>query len=198
MPPQLQSRAADSWPSGDEALAAPDTLRDRELGGTAPLPPLPVPARVATEPFNEPLRVVTEPLTMPARARVSVSYEVYTPDDTLRAKQALPRERDGTGRQRRLGLGALGFSLVLVTTLAGFAQCDDEASVGRVETTSASLPASRPAPSAAMATTPTTTTSTAAVVTLEPLTSAGVPPIPFSPPLAPASPAPRRRTQRKL
>jgi hypothetical protein len=152
---------------GPDAVA-PDTIRD----GTAPLA---APQRLATTMPIE--RVVTVPLARVATRAARLTYDVYTPDDTLRGAQALrATEADGATRQRarrrRLGLGALGLAVTLGTTLMAIGSCDDSAT-GRVETTAAITPAS------------------ARAVPQPPATDDVIPPITFSPPL---SPPPRRRS----
>ena len=166
------ARAPASGPTslGSEG-AAPDTIRE----GTAPLL---APHRVATVPM-----AVTAPLAPVARRPARLTYEVYTPDDTLRGARALTevdaahatKERE---KRRRLGLGALALAVTLSTTLMAVGSCDDTAT-GRVETTAAVATAvtARPAPAR-----PTAAPATA--------TADVIPPITFSPPLAPP---PRRR-----
>lgn len=152
--------------------APPDTIRD----GTAPLL---APHRVATVPM-----AVTAPLAPIARRPPRLTYDVYTPDDTLRGARAITegeaahattKERE---KRRRLGLGALALAVTLSTTLMAVGSCDDSAT-GRVETTAAVATAvtARPAPAP-----PTAAPATA--------TADVIPPITFSPPLAPP---PRRR-----
>ena len=162
---------------------APDTVRDRDR----------------TAPLDEPLRVVTVPLATPVRKRVTVTYDVYTPDDTLRAKKTLQLEVDREARSQRIGLAALGLALAIVTTLAAAGSCE-ETREGTVETTSASVPA----PHASSALPPQVTPvppavpETATVTPLVPLTASATP-MTFSPPLSPPPPPPlRRRVPRPL
>ena len=148
--------------------APPDTIRD----GTAPLL---TPHRVATVPMS-----VTAPLAPIARRAARLTYDVYTPDDTLRGARALTeadaahatKERE---KRRRLGLGALALAVTLGTTLMAIGSCDDSAT-GRVETTAAVA----------------TVTTVAARPAAAPASTADdvIPRITFSPPL---SPPPRRR-----
>jgi hypothetical protein len=161
---------------GPDAVA-PDTIRD----GTAPLA---APQRLAT---TMPIaRVVTVPLARVATRAARLTYDVYTPDDTLRGVQALgateaecaTRRR---ARRRRVGLGALGLALTLGTTLMAMGSCDDGAT-GRVETTAAITPI---APASTRTVAPLSATAPV------PSTDDVIPPITFSPPL---SPPPRRRS----
>lgn len=149
----------------DANAVAPDTIRD----GTEPLA---APQRSAPAP-----RVVTVPLARVAGRTPRLTYEVYTPDDTLRGARALTRAEAELAtrhhvRRQRLGLGALGLAVTLSTSLMAIASCEDNAT-GRVETTAA------------------VTTVPARVVTPPPApTTDVIPPITFSPPL---TPPPRRR-----
>jgi hypothetical protein len=166
---------------GAEPLA-PDTTRD---GGTAPLEAPrrerePERHRVATAPMG-----VTAPLAPVARVRAPrLTYDVYTPDDTLRGARALTEADAARGvrqRHNRIGLAALAFGLTLTTALAALGSCDDGAT-GRVETTSARAAVSTTVPTIA-------TTATAAAP------AEVIPPITFSPPLSP--PPPRRRAPKR-
>jgi hypothetical protein len=157
-----------------ELETAPETIRD----GTAPLVP---PHRVATAPM-----IATVPLARVARP-ARLTYEVYTPDDTLRGARALSEaEASDAAREqakrRRIGLAALGLAVTLGTSLMAIGSCDDGAT-GRVETTAAVTTA---APIAAPIAKPTAT----ATATAEEAT----PPIVFSPPLSPP-PVPRGRAR---
>jgi hypothetical protein len=94
-------------------------------GGTARMLPF---AATATEtaPLARPLPVRTAPLAAPMGRRERITYEVYSPDDTLRGARALdaaalPREPPS----RWVFLGALGLAVVLGTTLAAMGSCDD-------------------------------------------------------------------------
>jgi len=153
---------------GADAVA-PDTIRD----GTVPLA-APHRGRIETAPM-------TVPLARVARRPARLTYEVYTPDDTLRGARALTvaDAADATRKRelrRRLGLGALGLAVTLSTTLMAIGSCDDSAT-GRVETTAAVSTATARAVPPPPAASPAPTTDV-------------IPPITFSPPL---SPPPRRR-----
>ena len=150
---------------------APDTIRD----GTEPLA---APQRVPTAPM-----VITVPLARVASRTPRLTYQVYTPDDTLRGARAITNAdaalavRNQT-RRRQLGLGALGLAVTLSTALMAIASCDDNAT-SRVETTAAVTTATvrkvTPPPAASPA----------------PSTGDVIPPITFSPPLTPPPRAPR-------
>ncbi len=149
---------------------APDTVRD----GTEPLA---APQRVATAPMG-----VTMPLARVASRAPRLTYEVYTPDDTLRGARALTaadaaRATVRRDQRRRLGLGAIGLVVTLSTALMAIGSCDDSAT-GRVETTSA-VTTVQPS---AVAPPPT-------AIPSSPVAEV-IPPITFSPPL---TPPPRRR-----
>ena len=161
---------------GAEQALAPDTIRD----GTAPLA---APQRVSTSPMTAVPAVRTMPLARAAKPAARLTYDVYTPDDTLRGARALTvadAARATRQKRQRFGLGALALSVTLGTTLMAFGSCDDGAT-GRVETTAAVATAT-----AKPATTAAATATTAKTVAPEEV----IPPIVFSPPL---SPPPRRR-----
>jgi hypothetical protein len=157
---------------GADAVA-PDTIRE----GTEPLA---APQRIPTAPM-----VITVPLARVARQTPRLTYEVYTPDDTLRGARALTKAdavlaTRNAVRRRRLGLGALGLAITLSTSLMAIASCEDDVT-GRVETTAAvtTAPARKVTPPPAASPAP------------APTTDDVIPPITFSPPLTP--PPPRRR-----
>ena len=117
-------------PEGPGAGAdAPDTIRN----GTEPFA---TPPRMTTAPM-----VITMPLARVARPMPRLTYEVYTPDDTLRGARALTRAEAvlatrNQRRRRQLGLGAVGLAITLSTALMAIASYDDSAT-SRVETTAA-------------------------------------------------------------
>lgn len=144
---------------------APDTIRN----GTEPLA---APQRITTAPM-----AITMPLARVAKPMPRLTYEVYTPDDTLRGARALTRAdavlaTRNQRRRRQLGLGAVGLAITISTTLMAIASYDDSAT-SRVETTAAvtMAPARTGAPPPAAS--PAATSDDV------------IPPITFSPPLAP-------------
>lgn len=164
---------------GGEHALAPDTIRD----GTAPLA---APQRVSTSPMTAVSAVRTVPLARAAKPAARLTYDVYTPDDTLRGARALTvadAARATRQKQQRFGLGALALAVTLSTTLMAIGSCDD--ATGRVETTAAVATAT-----AKPATTASVTATTAKTVAPEEV----IPPIVFSPPL---SPPPRRRATKR-
>jgi hypothetical protein len=135
------------------------------LAATAPLA---APAPLAE---TAPL-AATAPLGRAARRAEKLSYEVYAPDDTLPRARPL-RIEPLAARRRTIGLFALGVAVALSTALMAIGSFDDGAP-GRAETTSAAV---MPQPSA-----PATTTAKATATATAPDV---IPPIVFSPPLAP-------------
>ena len=104
----------------DAEAVAPDTIRHRTQ-------PLAVPQRIATAPMV-PI-VVTVPLARVASRTPRLTYEVYTPDDTLRGARALTRADADLAtrnqvRRQRLGLGALGLAVTLSRSLMAIASCE--------------------------------------------------------------------------
>ena len=191
------------WGNEDDGVA-PDTVREHAaVSGTVPLParsarpganetaPLAPAGRAApviTAPLLEPVlleplqvealpaRVSTEPLAAPAHVRPTLTYEIYTPDDTLRGRPAVRVDGFAETRRRRIALGILAFAVAVVTTLAGLGSCE-ESPTGHVETTSATLTP-----------VPVTTTANANA------SANAIPAITFAPPLTPVPSAQRRRT----
>jgi hypothetical protein len=124
--------------------------------------------------------MATMPLARP-RGRGNVerlTYEVYEPDDTRRLRPLpAPSGRAALeARKKTVGLFAVGVAIMLSTVLMAVGSCDDGAT-GRVETTAAPV-----APAQAPSTAGTASTAATDVI----------PPIVFSPPLAP----PPRRSAR--
>jgi hypothetical protein len=127
---------------------------------------------------------ITAPLARVASRSPRLTYEVYTPDDTLRGARALSegeaaRATRRDAKRRQLGLGVLGLVVTLSTVLMGVGSCEDSAT-GRVETTGAitTVAPVRPPPPPPRA------------------TADEIPPITFSPPLSPP-PRPSRRTPKR-
>jgi hypothetical protein len=185
---------SDAFASDDPDVPyAPDTVRDAAgLGGTTPMARLDAHAHasasantrpranetarlpvIETAPLAEPVRVDTQPFAAPAPKRESLTYEVYSSDDTLLGAPALAGESPRSTRNARarwLGLAALGLIVAVGTALAVIGS-SDESPTARVETTSATVSSPRAS----------TTTTAAAVVTAE----APMPAITFVPPLGP-------------
>ena len=114
----------------------------------------------------------------PYPVATSLTYEIYTPDDTLRGRPAV-RFDEGHARRRRIALGVLAFAVAIATTLAAIGSLE-EAPTGRAETTSATV-------------TPTVTTVAPTASATENATANATPAITFAPPLSPVPSAPRRR-----
>lgn len=193
-------------PSTEKSDAeAPETVRDRDLGGTTPMPRLEANAKNAdahanatarlpvldTAPMriSEPVRISTQPIAAPVKKRERLTYAIYSSDDTLLGAPALVRHAHGSApasgdsRRKRFGLALLGLTVALGTTLAGLGSCD-ERTTARVETTSASMTTARPAAT-------TSTALTAPKPTAEAPTP--MPAITFVPPLGPLPKAAPRR-----